>query len=158
MTLNELRLLSNRACLQQRFWFRMNFGASSALLSDEYSFDSAANRETKISTESYAPGDILFVGGKRTLFPQVVKVFHSLNWRFAREIRFLEAVEKYGFSHSINAFCIMVHIFSSAGMHKEVHALLREIVCYCKEVNWNTFALGSILLELAGAERCVCAS
>ncbi|KAJ4980063.1 hypothetical protein NE237_010843 [Protea cynaroides] len=132
MTLPELGMLRNRARLQQRFWFRIYSGVSSASLLDEHSFDSAANRETKISTKSYAPGDILFVGGKRTLFPRVVK---------------------YGFPLSISAFCIMVHIFSSAGMHKEVHALLREVVCYCKEVNWNTFDLCPTLLELAGAER-----
>ncbi|KAF8378781.1 hypothetical protein HHK36_030130 [Tetracentron sinense] len=72
--------------------------------------------------------------------------------KVATEIRFSKSVEKYGFSHSIYTFGTIIHIFELAGMKMEVHALLREIVCYYKEVNFDAFELLPTLFDLSNRE------
>ncbi|KAF9615300.1 hypothetical protein IFM89_022716 [Coptis chinensis] len=93
-------------------------------------------------------------GNKPTLFPLLVRVFHTLDIWVTRRVTFSLAVDKYGFPHSISSFGIMVHMFSSAGMHNQVYCLLMEIVLYYERVGYDTFALFPTLLELSnGVER-----
>lgn len=77
----------------------------------------------------------------------VVKVFKSLNWGVAREVRFQGLVQTHGFYHSINSFRIIVHTYSLAGMSLEVFILLRDIVGCYKEENLDAFELFSVLLD-----------
>ncbi|KAF8413198.1 hypothetical protein HHK36_001174 [Tetracentron sinense] len=152
MSIVELGLFRNRFVLLKGCFFRVHSTASSALLLDEHEFSSIPTVQTDIADESNVSRNSSNFSRKCTLFPLLVRVFHSLSWKVAREIRFSKAVEKYGFSLSIYTFGIIIHIFELAGMKMEVHALLREIVCYYKEVNFDAFELLPTLLDLSNRE------
>jgi len=79
----------------------------------------------------------------------VAKVFKSLNWGVAREIKFKGWVQTHGFSHSINSFTIIIHTYAFASMPLEVFILLREILEFYKENARDTRELFSILLHSA---------
>jgi hypothetical protein len=79
----------------------------------------------------------------------VAKVFKSLNWGVAREIKFKGWVQTHGFSHSINSFTIIIHTYAFASMPLEVFILLREIVEFYKEDARDARELFAILLHSA---------
>nr|DAD47304.1 TPA_asm: hypothetical protein HUJ06_017241 [Nelumbo nucifera] len=155
MSVAELRLFWRQTLLRQRCLFRAYSGASSASLLYEHAFDSNFLFQNSVSDVSNVPGENSYATTECKLFPLVVRVFHSLSWRSAREIRFPEAVDKYGFHRSMHAFGIMIHIFSSAGMRREASGLLREVVFFYKEASYDMFDLLPTLMNLSGEEQSV---
>ena len=82
-----------------------------------------------------------------SLFPVVVRVFHTLCWKVATEIRFYRAVQEYGLHHSVDVFRVFVHIFASARMEREVYSLLWDMVCFYREANLDMFHLFNTMLD-----------
>ncbi|XP_060205706.1 pentatricopeptide repeat-containing protein At1g09900-like isoform X3 [Lycium barbarum] len=64
----------------------------------------------------------------RKLYSVVVRVCKSLSWEVAKEIPFKRTLKKYGLSHSINAYSMMIDTFAFAGMDMEVHTLLKQMI------------------------------
>ncbi|KAK9275697.1 hypothetical protein L1049_022964 [Liquidambar formosana] len=139
--------LRNRVISRERCFVRVYYTASSALLLEDHVFDSSSNDEFDVVGECNVSRDSLKFHRKRMLYPLVVSVFKSLDWKVAREVRFSKAVKKYEFSHSIDAFRIVVHIFALAEMRMEVFSLLRDIVFYYNEANYDLFELFPTLLD-----------
>jgi hypothetical protein len=78
----------------------------------------------------------------------VSKVFKTLNWGVAREIKFKGCVQIHGLENSINSFSIIIHTYALAGMSWEVFILLRDIVTFYKEENRDVGELVSVLLDV----------
>jgi pentatricopeptide repeat protein len=118
--------------------------ASSALFSEDYMFDQCPKPKLELNVIH----KVCVLRHKNPkLFPLVSTVFKSLNWMVAREITFSTAVTNHGFSHATNAFRMMVHTFALAGMKMEVYALLRDIIGYYNQVNYDAFELFPTLLD-----------
>ncbi|RWR79409.1 pentatricopeptide repeat-containing protein, mitochondrial-like protein [Cinnamomum micranthum f. kanehirae] len=124
--------------------------ASSASLVDEHTFNSDSNAGTVITTDENREEKSLCISRSHSLFTLATRVLRSLSWEAVREIRFSEAVEKHGISHSVDVFSVIVHIFASARMETEVYCLLRQVVRYHKSsVNCDAFGLSTALVELS---------
>ncbi|CAL9110445.1 unnamed protein product [Musa textilis] len=90
----------------------------------------------------------------RSLFPFVSFVASTMNWEVARKMSFSIAVNRFGLSQSLESFAVLIHTFLSAGMHKEVKHLLRDIAEYNRSVGSNMLELLSPLASLLdGAMR-----
>ncbi|CAI9100868.1 OLC1v1038053C1 [Oldenlandia corymbosa var. corymbosa] len=125
--------------------------ASSAL--DLVDSDSGSSSDFYSADELVGFENIKFHGFERLpLFSIVVIVVKSLNWRVANTIRFEDAVDKYGFPGCIYAFRMIVHLFAFAGMRLEVHALLRDILCYYQKVDLDLSELLPTIVESCNHE------
>ncbi|KAK7294221.1 hypothetical protein RJT34_17108 [Clitoria ternatea] len=131
-------MLRNKVCFRRQCFIRFHSSASSSALMLE---DQVFDQSPKICT------NFEFNRARRELFPLVGRVFKSLNWRVASEIKFGSWVESHGFCHSINCFRIIIHTFALAGMRLEVFALLRDVVGYCDMAKYDKFELFSTLLD-----------
>ncbi|KAF5198944.1 Pentatricopeptide repeat-containing protein [Thalictrum thalictroides] len=155
MKVTELGFLRRLVVFEKKSFFRV-FNTTATLVNivdEEQHFDSSPlvfNSETdEIKKRDYS----LNCSANSKLHPLVSRVFHSLSWKVAREVRFSEAVCEYGFTHSIHIFGFIVHIFSSAGMHREVNCLLNDIVLYSKEIDYELYKLFPTLLDLSNGVK-----
>ncbi|KAF1870460.1 hypothetical protein Lal_00003666 [Lupinus albus] len=144
LSLRLLGLLHSKLNSQNQCLFRLCSSASSALMLDYHVFDESPKLGSNFVVNR---SSAMFGGTRCELYPLVVRVFKSLNWRVAREIRFGSWVESHGLSHSINCFRITIHVFALAGMRLEVFALLRDVVGYYNEAKYDMFELFSDMLD-----------
>ncbi|XP_039134981.1 pentatricopeptide repeat-containing protein At1g62914, mitochondrial-like isoform X1 [Dioscorea cayenensis subsp. rotundata] len=116
---------------------------SSSLLLEELHFDSHPTIDNSSGKKSG-----FWVARRLTLSPLVGHVVHTLNWSYLREIGFLGAVGKYGLSHSLESFAMLIRIFLSSGMRRKIpFCLLKSLAQYCRNGNSDLFCL---VLELVG--------
>lgn len=121
---------------------------SALLLDDHHLVDESRQRGTYTAVdEILLPRTRVLSPERGRLFPVVCTVLKTLNWTVAWKTGFCKAVEIYGLDHSIIAFRIKLHIFTEAQMGEEVYALLRDIVCYFREVNLDMYELFPVLLD-----------
>ncbi|TXG66682.1 hypothetical protein EZV62_007957 [Acer yangbiense] len=136
-----------------RYSFRVFYSASSALLLEDHVFDCSPDKvevnavETNVIDNISVPRKWYRIKKESKLYPLIVKVYKSLSWEVAREMRFFNAVNRYGYPHSIYAFRIIVHVFALAAMEMEVYALLRDIVNYNREAKMDMYELFQSLLD-----------
>ena len=112
-------LLQHRHIFSKKCLFRAYYTAASALSSEvDHVFDECPKPKLEVNvTDEVSVFTSIWKEPK--LFPLVGRVFKSLNWMVAREIRFSTAVGKHGFAHATNAFRMVVHIFALCGMRRE---------------------------------------
>ncbi|KAK0589629.1 hypothetical protein LWI29_016541 [Acer saccharum] len=133
--------------------FRVSYSASSALLWKDHVFDCSPNKveanvvESNVIDKISVPRKWYRSKKESKLYPLIVKVYKSLSWEVAREMRFFNAVNRYGYPHSIYAFRIIAHIFALAAMEMEVYALLTDIVNYNREAKMDMYELFPSLLD-----------
>ncbi|KAF5175305.1 Pentatricopeptide repeat-containing protein, partial [Thalictrum thalictroides] len=153
MSVIELGLLRRSLVFRKKYFFRVYNTAALVDILDEQQFDPFPPVRN-IDIDEIKQTDSLNLIVKPKLYPLVSRVFHTLSWKVAREVRFSEAVCKHGFAQSVHIFGIIIHIFSSVGMHREVHSLLNDIVCHCKELDYDTNDLFLTLMDLSnGVEK-----
>ncbi|XP_020981412.2 pentatricopeptide repeat-containing protein At1g63330-like [Arachis duranensis] len=146
--LNGCIFLRSKLHPGQRCLSRLYNSASGALMLEDQVFDESPKFEPNAVVDFGVTRSVPRVPTTGSeLFPLVGKVFKSLNFRVAREKRFGSWVESHGFSHSINCFRIIIHIFALAEMRLEVFTLLRDIVEFCNESEYDAFELFSALLD-----------
>ncbi|RYR11431.1 hypothetical protein Ahy_B04g068955 isoform B [Arachis hypogaea] len=146
--LNGCIFLRSKLHPGQRCLSRLYNSASGSLMLEDQVFDESPKFEPNAVVDFGVTRSVPRVPTTGSeLFPLVGKVFKSLNFRVAREKRFGSWVESHGFSHSINCFRIIIHIFALAGMRLEVFTLLRDIVEFCNESEYDAFELFSALLD-----------
>ncbi|KAG9449773.1 hypothetical protein H6P81_009738 [Aristolochia fimbriata] len=139
----------SRILLQKRCACSTYSSACSAVLLDERVNDPIP--ETKSTCEIYHEDITSWVSREPSLFPLVVRVLKSVDWEAVRKINFSEAVQRYGLSHSLEAFSVIIDILSFAGRPGKVHFLVRQIVSFCWSNNYDTFALFAVLVSAKGS-------
>ncbi|XP_063945782.1 pentatricopeptide repeat-containing protein At1g62914, mitochondrial isoform X2 [Daucus carota subsp. sativus] len=111
------------------------------ILSDDNVVDSRLGGGDDVLGEIVVPGKRVIRPGGLKLFVMVSRVIKTLSWHAARRVIFEKAVEKYGFTKSIDSFRIIVHVYAVAHMESEVSALLRDILEYYQSSNRDLFSL-----------------
>ncbi|CAN6586344.1 unnamed protein product [Malus baccata var. baccata] len=139
----------NSLFLVEKGYLRAYYATASALLTT----DAHVFEENPLPVDAYVIQEIKAVRerssirGKQKLYPVVTRVYKSLDWEVAWDLRFSRSVKQYGFSHSLSAFSVIVHVFALAGMKMEVHSLLSDIVCYHRDAKYDAFGLFPYLFD-----------
>ncbi|MCD7457150.1 hypothetical protein HAX54_034338 [Datura stramonium] len=144
--LDELGLLERQVFIKKRSFCRKYFGASSVVLLEDS--DSCSNGESSTENEAVVvPIRRTYSCRERKLFSVVTRICKSLSWEVAKEMPFRKSAKKYGFSHSVNGFRMIIHIFASAEMHMEVYALLKDIVFYFPRAGFDLYKIFHLLTQ-----------
>ncbi|KAL9267948.1 Pentatricopeptide repeat-containing protein [Drosera capensis] len=153
--ISALKLISNDLIHlgKVQFWKRRCFhsvaGAASALSLDTTHVDDDSDilcvRSCVIGCVS--EDRILHARESAVLYREVVWVFRTLDWSVARKIEFCEVVRRFGVSHAVDVFRIIVHVFAMVGMRMEVFCLLRCVIGYCREVDHDRRDLDTMKLD-----------
>ncbi|GAB2239030.1 hypothetical protein Droror1_Dr00024943 [Drosera rotundifolia] len=132
----------------KRRCFQSAVGAASALSLDNIHVDDSDVLCERSCGIGYVDEDrLLHVRETAVLYREVVRVFRTLDWRGARKIEFCKVVRRFGVSHAVDVFRIIVHGFAMAGMRMEVFCLLRCVMGYCREVDRCMFEMLAFVLD-----------
>ncbi|THU73515.1 hypothetical protein C4D60_Mb04t23690 [Musa balbisiana] len=82
-------------------------------------------------------------------FPVVAVALRTLNWTLVQEVRFSEAAASHGFPHALEAFAMLMGVFSLGGMQREVRCLLAGVLGFCRHADCSSIGLLPTLVELS---------
>ncbi|XP_059299247.1 pentatricopeptide repeat-containing protein At1g63330-like [Lycium ferocissimum] len=134
--LHELGFYKRQFFVKKRNFCRKYFAASSVeLLEDSCS---SSNGESSMENEEVF---VTYSCREKKLLSVVTRICKSLSWKVAKELPFRSSMKKYGFTHSINGFRMIIHTFAFAGMRLEVYALLKDIVFYFLEAGFDLYKI-----------------